>query len=793
MIPVTLITLLVGLSAAPTMEEFTLPGGRKLEKVDFERHVMGVFGRAGCNAAACHGSFQGKGGFRLSLFGYDPEKDYVAVARDRKGRRIDRESPDISLLLTKPSGQDDHGGGVRFAKDSWEYRLLRAWVARGAPRDEGSGRVSELMLPSTEIAFNQAGGEQKVTVTARFEDGTREDVTAFCDFRTNDDTVAEVSNLGVVKAHGPGSTAVIITYRGTVQPVQVLVPAHLPSGFIYPQVPERNYVDREVFVRLGRLNMVPSELCSDGEFLRRVTIDTVGRLPSPDEVRAFLADKDADKRAKKIDELLAHPLHAALWATKFCDITGNDTQSLDRPFSLRSRVSHAWHDWFRKRIHENVAYDEIVHGVLCATSREGMESDAWITHVRKIDDQFLWSHDSDYAERKTLDLYWRRPDPVTAEQWGERTAAAFMGIRLECAQCHKHPFDRWTQADYRSYANVFGAVAVGQSPEAAKFIAAENVERKKLIHRTIQLHEVHELYLTAQPEVLAHPDTGRPLSAKAPGGPEIPFEKGKDMRGTLFEWLRQPDNPYFARAFVNRIWGHYFGVGIVHPVDDFSRANPPSNEKLLDALAKDFIDRKFDIRHMERVILNSRIYQLSSKTNETNKSDRANYAHSYPRTMMAEVVLDVLNSALGVKERWGSGAKEGSQAIELGTSDSGLSPLRENVMYALRRFGRPPRTSACDCQRATTPSVAQKLFLMTDPGLLKKFDARTGRLQTLLNAEMTDEAVLDELFLGAVSRSPTADERLAFRDYRQKVSDRRVAFTDMLWALINTREFILNH
>jgi hypothetical protein len=792
MLTVALVALLAGVPAA-TAEEVALPGGRKLGKADFERHVMGVFGRAGCNAAACHGSFKGKGGLRLSLFGSEPDKDFQAVAREALGRLIDADNPEESLLLLKPTGQVPHGGGVRFAKDSWEYRVLRAWIGRGAPRDKGSGQVARLVPDPPEIAFPKAREERQLKVSARYADGSEEDVTAFCTFRTNDDAVAEVSDLGLVRGLRPGSTAVIVSYLGNVRPVPVVVPAESPPGFTYPQVPQHNYVDREVFARLRLLNVVPSDLAGDEEFLRRVTIDTIGRLPSPDEVRAFLADKDPDKRAKKIDGLLAHPLHAALWATKFCDITGNDTLSLDRPFSLQPRASHAWHDWFRKRVHENVPYDEVVRGVLCATSREGQEPEAWMKQVRKIDEQFLWGHDSDYAERKTLDLYWRRREPVSSEQWGERTAAAFLGIRLECAQCHKHPFDRWTQADYRAYANVFGAVAVGRSPEAAGLIAAENAERQKVIDRTVQLHEVREVFLAAEPKVLAHPDTGRPLPAKAPGGPEIPFEKGKDMREALFAWLRRPDNPYFARAFVNRVWGHYFGVGIVQPVDDFSLANPPSNERLLGALARDFVESKFDIRHMERVILNSRAYQLSSRTNETNKLDRVNYAHSYVRPMMAEVVIDVLNSALGTQERWGWGAKPGAQAIELGTSDGGLSPLGENIVYALRRFGRPRRSSACDCQRVTAPSVAQELFLMTDPGLLQKFDDRAGRLQTLLAGPMTDEEVLEELFLGALSRRPTADERQAFRDYRHKASDRRAAFTDALWALINTREFLLNH
>jgi hypothetical protein len=284
-----------------------------------------------------------------------------------------------------------------------------------------------------------------------------------------------------------------------------------------------------------------------------------------------------------------------------------------------------------------------------------------------------------------------------------------------------------------------------------------------------------------------------PLPPRAPGGPEIPFEKGKDMREALFAWLRRPDNPFFARNFVNRVWGHYLGVGIVQPVDDFSLANPPSNEKLLDALAKDFVASKFDIRHVERVILNSRAYQLSSKANATNRDDKVNFARGYLRPMMAEVVLDVLNSALGTRERWGTEARRGARAIEVGPSE--LSPFMiDDTMYALRRFGRPPRTTACDCERVTAPSVAQKLYLMTDPVLLRKLDHPAGRLRRLLlDEKRADEEVLEELFLAALSRCPSADERRAFREHRLKAPDRRAAFTDTLWALINTREFILNH
>lgn len=789
-----LITAVVGFTAwaAPASAAVNVPGDKTIDKVDFERHVMGLFGRAGCNAGSCHGSFQGKGGFRLSLFGFDPDKDYVAITRDGMARRINPVDPDNSLLLLKATGQIEHFGGVRFSKGSWQYRIFREWIAGGAPWSKGSGDVTKVILNPPEIAFQKAGESRQVQVSARFADGSEADITAFCDFRTNDDAVAEVSNLGLVKSLRPGSTAIVVSYRGNVLPVRLMVPMELLAGFVYPKTPTVNYVDREVFARLKLLNMVPSDLSSDAEFLRRVTIDAIGQLPSPDEVRAFLADTNPNKRQKKIDELLEHPLHAALWATKFSDITGNDTLSLEgQQIPLKSKRSQQWHDWFRKRVQENVPYDEMVRGVLCATSREGMKPEEWIEQVKKVDEQIAQGFDSDYANRSTLDLYWRRQQAVQIEQWGERTAAAFLGVRVECAQCHKHPFDRWSQAEYRAYANIFGAVALGTSPEAAKLIAAENMDRKTKTANKNQVNNVREMFLAAKTKNLTHPDTGKPLPAKALGGPEIPFQQGKDMREALFVWMRSPDNPFFARAFVNRVWGHYFGVGIVHPVDDFSLGNPASNDKLLDALAKDFLDHKFDIRHIERVILNSRTYQLSSKTNATNKLDKNNYAHAYIRPMMAEAVVDVLNSALGTVEKWSPEVKPGLKAVEVGASQLQNAQLT----YAFRIFGRPPRTSACDCERAMEPALPQRLFLMTDEGVLNKFrDPKLdGRLQRLLKTSKADNEILDELFLATLTRLPSDSDRKSFAAYRQTETDRRAAFTDTVWALINTREFILNH
>jgi hypothetical protein len=787
-------------NVSPTAAAVAVPGGTTIEQVDFERHLMGLFGRMGCNAGSCHGSFQGKGGLRLSLFGYEPEKDYLALTRDVLGRRINPVDPERSLLLLKPTGQVEHGGGVRFAKGSWQYQLFREWIVAGAPWHKGSGDVAGVVVTPAEIAFPKAGATEQLRARARFADGSETDITAFCDFRTNDDAVAEVTSQGRVTALRTGGTAVVVSYRGNVVPVRVLVPAELPPGFQYPRVPETGTIDHEVFARLRKLNLVPSDLAADAEFLRRVTIDTIGTLPSPDEVRAFLADPSPDKRLRKIDELLSHPLHAALWATKFCDITGNDTQALEQPVPLKPKRSQMWHDWFRKRVAENMPYDQIVRGVLCATSRDAKSPEEWVKEAGAIEEELATGYETTYADRPTLDLFWRRQQQVPIEQWGEKTAAAFLGIRLECAQCHKHPFDRWSQADYRAYANVFGQVAFNVSPECKKLVDAENAERRKK-GKNNQVSILREVYLAKAAKSLPNPDTGKPLPPRALGGPEIPLAPGQDARVALFEWLRRPDNPFFARSFVNRVWGHYFGIGLVHPVDDFSLANPPSNAQLLDALAKDFIEHGFDLRHLERQILTSRVYQLSSRTNATNKLDRNNYAHSYVRPLMAEVVVDVVNAALGVAENFGPAGnaknvnplarsiRPGSRAIEVGAS----TVPNQTLAYAFRIFGRPPRTAACDCERAMEPALPQKLYLMTDTNVLAKLQAPTGRLQTLLKSDKTDEQVLEELFLATLTRYPTQAERRQFADYRAAATDRRAAFTDTLWALINTREFILNH
>jgi hypothetical protein len=802
--------------AAPASAGVDLPTGGKLDKVDFERHLMGLFSKAGCNNGSCHGSFQGKNGFRLSLFGFDPDKDYAALTREIHGRRIDVVNPDQSLLLLKASGLMRHEGGVRFSKDSWQYQVFREWIKQGAPRAKGSGDFSDIEISPKEYVFAHVGQTVKMKVTAKFADGSVEDITPYCDFRVQDDAIARVSVLGEVKALQPGDSGFVVLYRGKVASARILVPTDVKGDLKYPAA--ANYVDTEVFAKLKKLNVVPSELASDAEFLRRVTIDVTGALPTPEEIRSFLADKSADKRAKKVDELLKSPRHAALWATKFSDITGNNTQALEQPQDMQMKRSQMWHDWFRVRLEKNVPYDEIVKGVLLATSLDGMKPEEWLEQVKKIDADSAKYDTIEYVKRQTLDLFWRRQQQVPSIEWGEKVAAAFLGVRLECAQCHKHPFDRWTQGDYRAFANLFAGVTFNgkngpcSTQEIKKLVDSENAERTKnsMGKNQNQVIQVREMYISTMAAaapgkkpgtgpLLTHPDTNQPLPPKAPAGPEFKFENGKDIRADLFAWMRSPDNPFFARSFVNRIWGHYFGVGLVDPVDDFSQANPPSNARLLDALAKDFIDHKYDIRHIERTILLTRTYQNSSVPNETNRFDKVNYARSYVRPMLAEVVVDVVNDALGTSETYnlsnnkddvGAKAMDGKRLIEIGSSRLN----NQNLAYAVRIFGRPPRTTACDCERTMEPALPQTLFRMTDSGLLGKMQAKNNRVAKLLaDRNKADDEVFEEIFLASLSRYPRPEEIAVFKEHMKSTSNRTNAFTDISWALINTREFILNH
>ncbi len=776
--------------------QVSLPTGGTLPAVDFERHVMGLVSKAGCNSGSCHGSFQGKGGFRLSLFGYEPSMDFASLTRDNLGRRVNVVKPDESLLLLKATGQTLHDGGMRFGKDAWVYNVFREWVRAGAKWTPGSGKIEQLEVFPKDFALLAVDKPLQIKVNAKFADGTTEDITPFCDFRISDDAIAALSPLGLLTARQPGDAGLTVLYRGSVQAIRVLVPTPVKGS--YPAVPEVNYIDKEVFAKLKMMNVIPSDVASDTTFLRRIHIDVAGQLPTPEEVRAFLADKDPKKREKVIDKLLAHPLHAAIWATKLSDVTGNNTQALEQPQQTQPKRSQMWHDWIRKRIADNMPYDQMVRDILTATSLDGQKPEEWLEFIKKIDGQTEKGFTTDYPEKKTLDLFWRRQQQVPIEQWGEKVAVAFLGVRLECAQCHKHPTDRWTQDEYWAFANLFTQVNFNNnqfsSPAVKKIADDENNARKEKAPKgnNNNLALIREMFISAAGNKgKANPVIGRAPAPKALGGPELSVKPGEDVRVKLAEWMTAPENPFFARSFVNRVWAHYFGVGIVNPVDDFSLANSPTNSRLLDALAADFIKSGYDLRKLEKNILLSRTYQLDYATNTTNKFDKNNFSHAYVRALMAEQVVDVLNAALGVEETFAAldGAPVGTKLVEVGSSRL----ANPNLAYALRIFGRPPRTTACDCERAAEPALPQTLFRMTDTSILAKFTDAKGRVAALAKSKLTNEELADEMFLATLSRLPTADQKASAAEAIKTAKNRTEGITDVLWALVNTREFILNH
>lgn len=789
LIALILATMLASFGGTARAQSIPLPGGIKLEEVDFERHVMAVVGRMGCNGGACHGSFQGRGGFRMSLFAYDFDMDYEGIFD-----RVDTDDADASYLLEKATLQTEHGGGKRFEVGSWKYKVFREWIAKGAKRTDGSSELESLEAVPQVIRFRGPGSSAQLKVMAKFADGTTENVTPFCGFRVKDDYVAELGEGGLIRSQYPGDTSIAISYLGHVRAARVLVPAEVKPGFIYPKYEITSYVDKAVDSRLRQLNIVPSDRASDEEFLRRVTIDTIGSVPSPEEVREFLADQNPLKRSRKIDELLNNKLHAALWATRLSDVTGNDTDSLEQPREKRSRM---WHDWLRVRLERNAGWDEITRGILTATSRGDQDPQEWVREATALETTARTTFETNYSERDTLDLYWSRRN-VNLEQISERTAAAFLGVRLQCCRCHKHPYDRWSQQDYRSFANVFGQVKFGASGAAQAAIQAEN-QRRQGMPNNQRLSQLREVFVDrGNPRRLNDPKTNQPLPAKSPGGPEL--DPATDTREGLVEWMLEPQNPFFARAFVNRVWEHYFGRGIVHPVDDFSIGNPPSNDELLNALADDFVKRGYDIRHVERVILNSRTWQTSAIPNDTNIYDRSNFARAYPRRLMAPVVIDVLNASLGVEQNFRADALEGEKAIQVASTR-----VRDgNLRTAFSVFGKSDRKSACDCDGSIEPSLSQTLYMMTDNALMQRI--RNGRLAGLLSTGNRLERlqsgsashddineVLDEMSLALFGRYPTPAERRRTIEHVTRREDGFTAMINVVWAMVNSREFILNH
>ena len=718
------------------------------ETPDFRKHIVPLLSRLGCNGRACHGSFQGQGGFRLSLFGYDFKMDHENLTSGDEPR-VNLDKPEDSLFIQKPTMVEIHEGGERYEPGSWEHKVFLAWVKNGAKSvTKETPEFVRLDVSPSEIIFGSEGQTEQMKVVAVWSDGSREDVTDMSRFQTNNDTVADISATGLVTAGEPGDTHVVVFYDNGVVPIPVMRPVSKLAGANYPKVQTPTEIDRLVVQKLQKMGVVPSEVASDTEFLRRVRLDMTGTLPSAAEVREFLADPSPDKRSRKIDELLETPAYAAWWTTRLCDITGNSDDQLNNITPVRSAASQNWYDWIYKRVADNTPYDELAAGLVMANGRDSGES--FQDYCREMSEIYFSKSDKSFADRESMPHYWARRNFRTAEDRAIGFAYTFLGLRIQCAQCHKHPFDQWTQDDFKAFTGFFTHTRFGQNPESRddynkmiKDLGLKDLrgnEQRRKIQELVQdgkIVPISELFTTAvKPQPKSNPNSKRKprnnrnnagsRTASVLGGDEMALENFDDPRQPLMDWLRQSDNPYFARAFVNRVWAGYFNVGIVEPPDDLSLANPPSNAPLLDYLTEGFIASGYDMKWVHRTIANSHTYQRSWKPNETNQFDEKNFSHAIPRRIPAEVAVDALTLATASDEA----AQEWHDSLDgraIAIPGAGRRSRGGNN-YALTIFGRSIRESNCDCDRSMDASLLQTVFMQNDAELLNMIENRRGWL-----------------------------------------------------------------
>jgi hypothetical protein len=791
---VTVLSLTLLISCTASAEEPVAKGvtdGKPIvEKVDFERHVGGLFRRLGCNAGACHGSFEGKGGFRLSLFGQSPAQDFAAIAGDSQTCRVVSSNPEKSLILAKPAKRVDHAGGLRMPQASWEYALVRQWISEGANYTLGTGQVRRLVTEPGPTVKLASGESLSVKIAAEFVDGTTDLVTCFSEFRSTDESVAVVDAKGSLTAAGPGSASVVASYNGAFANLSVIVPfpqADHPSS-TFPAI---NLIDIEVDRRLNELKLSVSPSASDSDFLRRATLDVLGTVPTVDDVRDFNANPDPAKRIRAIDRLLSHPRRAAVWASKMCDVTACNIDTMESPESLRPKRAKMWHDWFRRRFADNVPYDQVARNVLCATSRHGEPVDRWIESEAARETAAERSFDSDYATRPTLDLFWRRMGPGGAppvEDLVELTASAFLGLRLHCARCHHHPYDQWSQRDFAGLAQIFARVQFGGSSELRTEVNRQLAVRRQQRGMGVAfptLPRLQEVYVGSigRPLIDAAIESSAPPTAL--GGPVV--NGSPDPRNEFAVWLTQPANRFFAKSFVNRIWAKYFGLGLVEPVDDMSASNPARNSALLDRLAEEFASSGYDVMHIERLILSSNAYQRSAYSLGNNAASTHDFARFPVRSLPAETLIDAVNAALETADDFGSDVPSGATAHEV--APNRLAGSNFNTVFRL--LGRGDRRSLCDCDRAARPSIRQPIFLMSDQIVQTKI--AKGRLARLMEAGSDDRAIVTELYRAMLSRIPDETDMEFLLNQISNAKDRGTAFIDIVWAILNTREFSTNH
>lgn len=762
---------------------------------DFQRHVIPLLGRLGCNGRSCHGSFQGQGDFQLSLFGYDFPMDHrrLVASATRGGRRVDPENVGRSLILKKPTLRIDHEGGQRFKVDSWEHRLLEQWIKAGAKGSDKPRELSRLEIEPAEIVFDstdEPGRAAQLRVVAVWNDDHREDVTPLCRFRSNNDSVAKVDQDGQVTSVGSGDTHVVAFYDNGVASVPAIRPYPSIDGVEFePQYDSE--IDRLVIEKLKKLRISPSKVSTDAEFLRKVSIDLTGTLPLPSEIVSFLADPSSDKRERKIDELLDRPAYAAWWTNKLCDFTGcNPNQQAE----LGQETSTQWYMWIYSRLRENRPYDEIVRQIVLAKSRE--EGQTYEQYAAEFSSYFRDPSKtnlppSDFATRETMPHYWTRRSMQQPTEAAEAFAHNFLGIRLQCAQCHKHPFAPWTQNDYLQFSRFFERVKFGVRAEERilyRQIAGRigmqvrgddgtPVRSDVLRHaRKGQTIPWRELYIEPTSEDQA-------LSLLRSG--DVVIDKHTDPRLPIVRWMTNEDNPWFARAFVNRVWASYFHIGIVDPPDDMNPANPPSHPKLLDWLAMGFIESGYDMRWLHREILSSETYQRSWTPSENNADDTHNFSRTVPRRLPAEVVYDAVKQSLAATDQ------SSEVRTDLTRRASGHLSMRLAGTYAMQVFGKPDRAVNCDCERDNQPTLLQSVFLQNDPLIQQRLEQSGWLAEVEADGATDTKQLVRQAWLRTVNRPPTDRETERSIAHVMNADSQMKGLRDLMWALMNTKEYLL--
>ena len=699
--------------------------------VSFATEVQPILTKAGCNAGSCHGAQHGRGGFKLSLFGFDSAFDHTQIVQSNEGRRVVLSDAERSILLAKPALVMEHGGGEKLKRNSRAYNTIRQWLEDGAPAPNAKTdpEVTKLeIFPAHRIMT--PGEEQQLSVTATWSDGRREDVTSTAQFDALNDAVAAVSAAGLVTAKDAGETHVMIRFGGQAEVAQVTLPfAKLDK---YPDVPANNFIDQKLVAKWKDLGLTPSPLCSDDEFIRRLYLDAIGTLPSPDDVRKFLDDKDPKKRERAIDRVLERPEFIDWWALKWGDLL-----RINRT-ALQEKGMWSFHNWVRGQVRDNVPIDQFVRDIVTAEGSTFLDGPANFFQIGR-----------------------------GFEEWSETTTQLFLGVRIGCAKCHHHPFEKWSQDDYYGMAAFFTRIGTKTSQEFGLF------GRETVIFIRPAGEATHPRKRTVV----------KPLPLD--GDAKVSWDDEFDRRKKLADWLTAPANKMFARNIANRFWGYTMGRGLVEPLDDMRATNPASNPELLDALADELVKNKFDQKKLLKTIFSSRAYQLSHASTPGNKLDTANvhFTRYTVKRLTAEQLADAVDFATGTQEKY-TGLPLGTKAIQL--------PDSEVKSYLMDTFGRPPRQVLCECERTTKPNIAQAMHLLNGDFLNKKISDKAGRVEKLMTDKVPVPKAVEELYLVAWGRRPSADEQKKAESWVNSAPTAREGLQDLLWVLVNSREFLFN-